>query len=174
MRGQADTAVPCGGEAPLPGRIHNTESRSMGAPLPPQPAVGCKTAAGKRFGSSSAVGITATAPHWAHHEQGTTADGGLWIRYAGNALGVFLHRLSWGWKFHCHFLELFIWGLKWTYERVHRHQHWATKWRKQMENGMSGSSLLAVAVVNCWSSTCLPLLLSFQLVGFTHSSGLCF
>lgn len=102
-----------------------------------------------------------------HHQQGTAADGGLQIRFAGSAPGVFLPWLSWGWKLHCHFLELFIWGPKWAYERVHRHLHWATNWRKQMENGMSGSSLLAVAVVNCWSSTCLPLPLSFQLVSFT-------
>lgn len=36
----------------------------MGAPLTPQPAVGCKTAAGEWFGNSSAVGIAATALHW--------------------------------------------------------------------------------------------------------------
>lgn len=36
-----------------------------------------------------------------------------------------------------------------------------------MENGMSGSSLLAAAVLKCLSSTCLPLPLSFQPVGFT-------
>lgn len=91
IRAQADTAVPCGGKAPLPGRIHNTESRCRGAPLLPQPAVGCKTAAGKQFGSSSAVGSSqCTALATGHHEQGTTADSGLWIHHAGNAQGLFL------------------------------------------------------------------------------------
>lgn len=131
---QADVAMQCVCEAQLPWRIQNVESRSRGAPpLLPQPAAGCKppTAAGKLFGSSSAVGIAAT-PHRTRHrprrrvcwcpghsgKAGTSAHGGLRLCYLGNASGVFPPHFSQECKFHRHFLEPFTQGPKRMYERV--------------------------------------------------------
>lgn len=92
------------------------------------------TAAGKLFGSSSALGIT-TTPHCARHHPrqhvcwcpchgdkvGRSANGGLWLHYLGNAPGVLAAWLPWGFKScHCS-LELFTQGPKRMYKRVLAH-----------------------------------------------------
>lgn len=135
----ADTAGRCECEAPLPGRIHNTESRRMGAPLLPQPAVGCKTAAGKLFGSSLAAGIAATALRWplatVSRAQLPMVGSGFTVQgvhrgfsYPGCPGDGNFTVISWS----C--LSEAQNGL--MRGCMHRHKHWATNWRKQTENGM--------------------------------------
>lgn len=139
IRAPADTAMRCECKAPLPGGIHNTESRCMGAPLLPQPAVGCKTAAGKLFGSSLAAGIAATALHWL-----PAAASRAQLPGAGS--GFTLQGMHWGFSYPgCpgdgNFTVISWNCLSKAQNRLmsgcmHRHQQWATNWRKQMENGM--------------------------------------
>lgn len=139
----------------------------MGAPLPPQPAVGCKTAAGKSLGSSSAV---ASQPlhGTGHHEQGQLPVVGSGFTVQGMHCGFSYPACPGDGNFTVISSSCLSEAQNGLLRGcVHRHEHWATSWRKRRENGMSGSSLLAMVAVNCLSSTCLPLSLSFQLVGFT-------
>lgn len=52
---------------------------------------------------------------------GTSASGGLWLGYLGNAPGVLAPRLPWGFKFYHRTLELFTQGPKCRYKRVVAH-----------------------------------------------------